>query len=348
MSIPVPLDEEERLRALERYKVLDTPPEEAFDKITRLAALSMEVPIALVSLVDRDRQWFKSRCGLDAPQTPRDVAFCAHAICDDRPLVVEDATVDPRFADNPLVTDEPGIRFYAGAPLRSRDGHNLGTLCVIDSKPRAISEAQLKLLVQLAAMVVDEFEVRLAGQRAVQELSDQEDRARELLRLATTDSLTGVLNRRAFFEVAEQEWLRAQRYGHCISLLAIDVDHFKRINDTEGHAMGDDVLKRLSDCVRASLRAQDVIGRIGGEEFAVLAPNTSASNACVLAARLKDQVADIRLATAREEMRFTISIGLTECAASGEDVQQALKRADAALYAAKQGGRNRIECQVAA
>jgi GAF domain-containing protein len=151
------LDSPDRLNALCSLGVMDTPPEPRFDRFTRIAAAAMGVPIALVSLVDQSRQWFKSRVGLQALQTDRSVAFCGHTVAQRRLLVVEDATADERFRDNPLVTGAPFIRFYAGAPLFSADGHALGTLCVIDTVPRTLSEDQAVLLRDLASLVEDEL-----------------------------------------------------------------------------------------------------------------------------------------------------------------------------------------------
>ncbi len=142
MNIPSPHDEAERLEVLYDYEILDTAPEATFDRVTRLAARLFNVPIAVISLVDADRQWFKSCYGLDIRQTGRDLAFCAHAILHDEVMSVPDATLDPRFADNPLVTGEHHIRFYAGAPLHSHEGENLGTLAVLSSEPRAFSEEE--------------------------------------------------------------------------------------------------------------------------------------------------------------------------------------------------------------
>ncbi len=348
MTIPIPTDEEERLKALDRYKVLDTPAEEAFDKITRLAVQMLDVPIALVSLIDRDRQWFLSRQGLDVAETSREVAFCAHAICGFGPLLVPDATADARFVNNPLVTGDPKIKFYAGAPLQSPDGHNLGTLCVIDRKPRAFSDDQLQLLTQLATMVTEQFEVRLAGQQAVKELLEQEAHSQELRHLAMTDPLTNAPNRRAFFEFGEKEWHRAKRYGIPLSLLAIDVDHFKHLNDTLGHSAGDDALKAIVDCINSSLRTHDVFGRMGGEEFTILIPHTDVSSARVLADRLREQLSTICIENSIKPWRITVSIGVTECFPDRETLEDALQRADAMLYVAKQRGRDRVECHVAA
>jgi phosphoribosyl 1,2-cyclic phosphodiesterase/GAF domain-containing protein len=152
-----PADEERRLASLQRMKILDTPPEAGFDRVTRLARRLFRVPIALVSLVDQDRQWFKSRQGLAATQTPRDVSFCAHAILADEPLVVPDARLDPRFADNPLVTGDPHIRFYAGQPLRAPDGSRIGTLCIIDRRPRRMEAGEREALRDLSALVEAEL-----------------------------------------------------------------------------------------------------------------------------------------------------------------------------------------------
>lgn len=143
---PLPADEDERLSALRALLLLDTPPEERFDRLARFVAEQLDVPIALLTLVDGQRQWFKARVGIDATETPRDISFCGHAIMKNDLFIVEDASRDPRFSDNPLVTGDPHIRFYAGAPLSAPGGHRIGTLCVIDTVPRTLGPVELSIL----------------------------------------------------------------------------------------------------------------------------------------------------------------------------------------------------------
>lgn len=164
-----------RLAEVRRFGILDTPPDGAFDRIAALAAQLLNVPIAIVSVVDVDRIWFKSHHGLDATQVNRDPGLCASAILQDEPWIIENAAIDPRALTNPLVAGQLGLRSYAGAQLRTRDGYNLGMLCVLDRKPRKFSPAQVGILETLAEVVVRELEVRLAARRAVLAMAPELD-----------------------------------------------------------------------------------------------------------------------------------------------------------------------------
>jgi sigma-B regulation protein RsbU (phosphoserine phosphatase) len=171
----IPADEEGRLEAIRRYDILDTPPDGAFDRVTALAARHFNVPISIVSIVDTDRIWFKSHHGVEVEQIGRDPGLCASAILGNEPWVVEDAAVDPRTLANPLVAGDFGLRFYAGAPLTTRDGYNLGTLCVLDHEPRTLTAEEASTLEDMAAIVMDELELRLSARTVV----DREQALRE-------------------------------------------------------------------------------------------------------------------------------------------------------------------------
>ncbi|MCA9592370.1 MAG: GAF domain-containing protein [Myxococcales bacterium] len=188
-------DDAARVKALRDYEVLDTPPDILFDSITTFAASLFGVPISLVSLVDADRQWFKSKVGLSAEETSRNVSFCTHAVEDDGPLVVSDATADPRFANNPLVLADPNIRFYAGVPLRSPEGHGLGTLCIVDSQPRSLDADQLAQLDALAKLATSALELHRKEAILQQQFDAMEHRqkTKEMLASMVVHDLRGPL-----------------------------------------------------------------------------------------------------------------------------------------------------------
>lgn len=312
-------DEAGRLAALGRYRILDTPHEDSFDKITGLVRDVLETSICAISLIEHDRQWFKSIQGLDFAETPREIAFCHHTIRKREPMVVVDATADPRFAQNPLVTGDPGIRSYAGVPLCSPDGYNLGALCAIDTKRRKFSEAQISILERFAGLVVDEMELRT---------------------IAHQDFLTGAATRRAFVQAVEQEVDRFRLFGRESSLLMFDIDHFKRINDAFGHPAGDDVLKQIATLCQEMLRPSDVFGRLGGEEFGILLREISQADGLEIAERLRIRVSELRLAGLRD-IRVTASFGISALKV-GLTSDGWMRQADAVLYHAKRTGRNRV------
>lgn len=315
-----PLREPERLVALDRYDILDTPSEEAFDRITRLARRIFDVPMSTITLVDAHRQWFKSRQGLDACETARGPALCDVAIRESRPLIVPDTLADARFAANPFVVGEPRIRFYAGIPLQTPEGFAIGTLCVMDTKPRRFLDDQVEMLTDLAKIVMSEMELRL---------------------LAMTDGLTGTLSRRAFREQFSRALSLAQRHRHDLSCIMVDLDHFKSVNDRHGHSVGDVVLVEATAACRDELRKSDAFGRMGGEEFAVLLPHTGPAAALRVAEKLRTAIARLRIATLTGPLQVTASLGIASLDGATADMDGLLQNADAALYAAKNEGRNR-------
>ncbi|MBC7281162.1 diguanylate cyclase [Hoeflea sp.] len=450
---PLPEQEAERVAKLRSYEILDSLPEETYERITRLTARILDMPAAMISLVDGDRQWFKAQVGGDRSDVPRELSFCSHTICQNGVFVVEDASRDPKFLDNPFVTQHPHIRFYAGAPLRASGGLNIGTLCVLDIRPRTMSARDRQSLADLAAVVMDALDTRLIIDRAetaerrlidaVESLPDgfvlfdnqdrlvicnsrfreiyaesadhiqpgvrfeeiirkgvasgqypdalgneeawiaervemhqnpgepteqhlpgdkwfrvQERRTsdgglvsfrfditnlkrqeRKLARLAWTDGLTGALSRRRILELAESEIERAHRHGIAVSLLILDADHFKQINDRNGHTAGDEVLKGMVERWKRVLRSHDLIGRIGGEEFCILLPEVGSDGAVRVAEKLRQETACLPFAFEGQLLRATVSIGVATLA-PGQDVAALMRSADRALYEAKDAGRD--------
>jgi diguanylate cyclase (GGDEF)-like protein len=323
---PLPANERERLEALLRYEILDTDSEPQFDDLTLLASHICQTPIALVSLVDKDRQWFKAKVGLSVAQTSRDFSFCAHAILQPNLFIVRDATEDERFADNPLVTGEPRIRFYAGMPLFSSEDHQaLGTLCVIDRVPRELNATQKESIEALARQVQALFELRLKLQQEK--------------RLSRIDSLTGSANRRAFYETLEGELSRLHRYGRPFSIAYFDLDNLKRVNDELGHEAGDAVLCTVSATVCKKLRRTDTIGRMGGDEFAILLSEADADTARAAINKFSNQLLD---AMRQNRWPITFSVGLVTCLKAAASVEELMKKADELMYQVKKSGKNNI------
>ena len=286
----IPPDEDARLAELRSLNVLDTIAEERFDRLTRMAKRLFGVDVALVSLVDENRQWFKSCAGMELSETPRDISFCGHAILGDGAFVIPDALQDERFCDNPLVTGPPHVRFYAGCPLRGPGGRKLGTLCIIDSKPRAFSDEDVEMLVDLALMVEREFSA---------------------IEWATVDELTGLSNRRGFMMLAQHSLQLCTRQNIPAALVFIDLDHLKQVNDQLGHAEGDWVLVTFAQHLMKAFRSSDVVARLGGDEFLVLLTNHSEAAAEKAMARLQRALDATNEAKARG-YDISFSYGLVE------------------------------------
>ncbi|MET0266601.1 MAG: sensor domain-containing diguanylate cyclase [Duganella sp.] len=310
----LPPEETSRLNALRSLSVLDTPEEERFDRLTRMARRMFRVPMALVSLVDENRQWFKSRDGVDACEMPRDISFCGHAILADDILLINDARTDARFADNPLVTGAPHIRFYAGCPLRTADGHKIGTLCILDSTPRTFDEDDRLALHDLASVVEDELAA---------------------FQTATTDELTRISNRRGFMLLAQYSLNCCARQQLPATLAFIDLDQFKPINDRFGHAEGDRALIAFSDAMRDSFRCTDLFARLGGDEFVVLLSGADKADAELVIGKFTQAVQVLNVEAARGyDLKF--SAGLVQFHPnSHQNIEALLAEGDAQMYAIK-------------
>jgi diguanylate cyclase (GGDEF)-like protein len=310
----IPHNEIQRLTTLKSLEVLDTPPEERFDRVTRMARRMFGVPVALVSLVDENRQWFKSRAGLDAAETPRNISFCGHAILGDEIFLIPDALDDPRFADNPLVTGAPYVRFYVGCPLRAANGDKIGTLCLLDIQPRNFDQDDRSALRDLASMVEDELNA---------------------FQTATTYELTHLSNRRGFLQLARYGLNFCTRHHQPAALAFIDLDRFKPINDRYGHAEGDRALAAFAEVMRASFRSTDLCARLGGDEFVVLLTGANKAEAEVVIQKFCLQLHDFNV-SARRGYELAFSYGVEEFQPNApQTVEVLLAAGDAHMYAIK-------------
>lgn len=448
------LDEALRLAALHRVGLLDTAPEERFDRLTRLTATALDVPIALVSLVDEHRQWFKSKQGLAASQTPREQAFCAVAIKGHEDFfVVEDASADPRFRENPLVVDAPNIRFYAGRVLRDSEGFALGTLCAIDRCPRRFDDSMRRALDDLALLTEAEIN-RQSMETVLQRLEESErrktlilealseglmlhdstgtiaswnpaverllgvtsdemrsltaaewgqrtfteegvpwpvrnhpslvalrtgeavegailcvehpERGRVVLEVSARptygpqDEVTGTIT--AFTDVtAQRQAKQLTHWSHhdmltnlpnrrlldvelakaitdagdpAVAVCFLDLDRFKVVNDTLGHAAGDALLVRVANSLRSVTRPGDLACRIGGDEFLLLLHDVASVDDAVSVAQRVLVELQRDLASEQRELGVSASVGVARWMA-GESAADLIARADAALYRAK-------------
>jgi diguanylate cyclase (GGDEF)-like protein/PAS domain S-box-containing protein len=453
-------DEASRLRAVERLGILDTPPEQEFDQLVALAAALCDVPISTITLVDGTRQWFKAKVGLEVSETPREIAFCAHTVRHGGPLVVSDATSDPRFRDNPLVTGDPNLRFYAGVPLVAADGAIVGTLTVMDRVPRVLPARQLGYLQVLAHQAM----VCLRLRQSLAELSEQRSQAEQLYRLlwdtssdaivvigaddriryanastlpvfgwpaaalvgqsisllqparlrhrhqagvqrvlatgerrvdwraaetvglhadgreipieiafsqltlrgealfvgfirdvslrhraeqalrhqATHDALTGLVNRAEFDRRLRAALEAAHQGEHENSMLYLDLDQFKLVNDTCGHIAGDELLKQVAAILEGLLQRDDTLARLGGDEFGVLLQDCDADAAIALGEALRLAVGQHVFTWSLRSFPLTVSVGHVHFDDHSLTVSDVLSHADEACYLAKEEGRNRV------
>ena len=305
-----------RLAELDRLDILDTPREEAFDRITRLIRDVLHVPIAIVSMIDGHRQWYKASEGTNAGEVERKDSFCRLTIEGHAPVIVPDATVDQRFASNKYVVGDPSIRFYAGIPLTTQNGQNIGTVCAVDFKPRKFSAEDLNILTSLAAIAMDEIELR---------------------NRVATDELTGVFSRRTFREEGARALGLAHRHKHPLSCIILDIDHFKTINDTHGHRAGDEVLFATANKCRKYMRQTDLLGRLGGEEFGVLLPHTDGRSAMRVAEKLRKGIQSLAVDVEGTTVLLTASFGVATLNGAIKDIDTLI--ANAELGALRSQGR---------
>jgi diguanylate cyclase (GGDEF)-like protein len=316
-AVPVPDDEPARVRALLAADLLDTPSEPEFDLIAAEAAALCGTPMAMVNLIDPDRQWAKARVGIDLDVVPRSQSLCAHTICSDVIMEVVDARDDGRFDHAAVVRGEPHVVFYAGAPMRSTAGDRYGTVCVMDTQPRSLTPEQragLERLARRAAQLVEVRQRANESRRAVNDLQlviEELDEARGSLRRESThDALTGMLNRPAFMQRLSAALAGPDRDpSEGATIVMCDIDHLRLINDTLGHAIGDRVLRTVASRIAACTRSTESTARMGGDEFAVLVPTGDGTVIDALVRRMLDHVSEPINVDGLAEITPSISVG---------------------------------------
>ena len=319
---PIPENEAGRLDAVHSYEILDSAPEVDFDALTRIAIHALNTPAGVIGLMDSDRLWFKSEVGLGVSQIDRQIAFCAYAIM--RPgeqLIVEDMLNDTRFQNNPLVLNAPKLRFYAGAPRIDRNGYALGTIAVVDTLPRTFSESQRAVLHDLSTLVISALENR--------------KRANRLSQMAMTDHLTGLANRAQFERTLNAEIAHSRRTGEMFTVSYMDLDGFKQINDTLGHAAGDEVLCEISRRMEKQVRTEDLLARLGGDEFGIFLRQSTGNSAELLSRRIAEAVSEPITLSTGERVSVGISIGNANFTDEIDSLTTLLEEADQALYEVK-------------
>jgi len=336
LAAPIPPNESARLESLRRMFLSCAPPEASLDRVTHAARRIFGTPVALISVVDSDRLWFKSCIGINVRETPRDISFCGHAILEDQPLVIEDTLLDPRFADNPLVIAEPRIRFYAGRPLRNEENFTLGALCVIDYEPRIMSEDERRLLDDLGRWA----EAIFSSTQLSQAQRALEAELHESKRESMLDPLLHIWNRWAIVDILEREAKRALRHHDALSVLMVEVEHLASIRERYGQPAADAMLKEVARTTHSVLRPYDALGRCGEEDFLVVLPDTDRHAAAAVARRLRARVADCTVTADTERVSCRVSTGVAciDRNASASSVDTLVASAADALLLARRGG----------
>lgn len=316
-----------------------TPLEERFERITRIARRALEMPVAAITLMNSEKQWFKSVSGWAVSELPRSRSLCNWTLDANALHIIRDTKADPRTVKHPLVTAAPRFRFYAGCPLADTHGLVAGTFCVYDIKPRNFSNADAQCLLDLAAMAQREMvddHLRSAHASLTAKLSVAR-------REAMMDPLTRLWNRRGAMLLLESAFQRADRHKTSLGLALLDLDNFKYVNDTFGHQVGDEVLRKIGGRLVSGVRNDDATCRIGGDEFLMLIEDADESTAAHVTERVREAITESPIPTRDRSISMTASVGFTIRKPGDKlSAEQLLERADQALMRSKSEGRNRV------
>lgn len=315
MTTTTKRDEESRLADLRSLGILDTPPEERYDRFTRLTKRVFNVPFAMLSLVDENREWFKSKQGIKETQFPREGSFCSEVIKQNNIMVAQDASSDPRFSE---MARDRGIKFYAACPIRSRRNNIIGTLSIADTTPRSFNADDEACLKDLAIMVEEELTVQS---------------------IANIDDLTSLFNRRGFLGVGEHTIAICRRMHRPATMMFFDLDGFKQVNDDFGHAEGDKVLKNIGSLLLSVFRNSDVVARMGGDEFCVLLTGTDTAHVEKPLANLSDL---LQLQNNQTPYDIGYSVGIVEYEDRHESISKLMEEADHLMYENKRTRKSEV------
>ncbi|WP_404789982.1 EAL domain-containing protein [Altericista sp. CCNU0014] len=332
--------EEDRLNMLREYQILDTLPEEHFDDLTRLIAYICKVPIAAISLIDDQRQWYKSKLGFTSSEEPRGITFCNYTILQKDIFIISDTYKDKRFRDNPFVIGDAKIRFYAGAPLFTPNNVALGTLCVLDHKPRQLDDEQIHALSVLARQVVTQLELRRNIYELQKNVEKRQSSEKQLLHYACHDSLTGMPNRTLFVDRLKKEFLKfKENNNYFFAVLFLDLDRFKIVNDSLGHLIGDKLLINTALRIKSCLRNDDTLARLGGDEFVILLKDIKRLQDAIDIANRIQEIISAPFNLDGLEVFTSLSIGIALSDTAYHDSDEILRDADTAMYRAKELGK---------
>lgn len=344
ISYPPPKFEEQKSEILQRYQILSEDRSTGPACVAESIALALRAPYVIAALNRRYRSWYLCEHGLEGFNASDLQTYFARMHLAQTRFDVEDMREEAFFSSNTQGLKIPNFESMAGVPLTDPNGKRFGTLCVADNRPRAaLTDSELSLLSSFGRMVSNDICVRSAARYAIRDLIELEHEKCDLFELATIDPLTKALNRRAFMRFSERELARFKRDNSQLATLMLDIDHFKQVNDVHGHAAGDKVLSKMVSIAASVLRQEDLIGRLGGEEFAIVLVDADVTAAKRAGERIRQAIKQVKFPSEAGPFNVSVSIGVSEPFYNEASITDSLERSDAALYHAKRNGRDRVE-----
>ena len=340
MLPPIPQNEVRRLEVISRLHLANTPNQREFDDVTNLARNITNSPISLVTVVDKDSQWFLSHQGLDVHETSRSISFCAHAIIGSELLEIKDAMCDWRFKDNPLVVGNPNIRHYAGVPLILDSGEAVGTLCVFDIVTKELTSTQKTALRTLARSVVNEIELLRKIAKLNQTLERNVSLESQISAPPALDPLTHLPNRSTLVDRLNQQLLLTKRHPKKVAVLLINLDHFSVINNTLGSTAGDEAIAQVASQLKNHLRASDTLARLGFDEFAVVLPDIHSAEDAMLVSKKMHKALNQTANLNGHHYLIKGSIGIALFPDHSDKSETLIQQSHLAVQSAKQSGGN--------